>query len=73
MNSPFQTKLYHGFTDSYRNIGAAIYGAGALHEIQCIVGYIVDTYPKYASSAVAAVMFIRSLLSFALPLAAPRL
>ncbi|RAH58189.1 hypothetical protein BO85DRAFT_459349 [Aspergillus piperis CBS 112811] len=52
------TKLYHGFTDYYRNIGAAIYGAGALHEIQCIVGYIMDTYPKYASSAVAAVMFL---------------
>ncbi|RDK37293.1 MFS transporter [Aspergillus phoenicis ATCC 13157] len=55
------------------NIGAAIYGAGVLHEIQCIVGYIMDTYPKYAASAVAAVMCIRSLLSFALPLAAPRL
>ncbi|PYH33093.1 putative MFS transporter [Aspergillus neoniger CBS 115656] len=55
------------------NIGAAIYGADALHEIQCIVGYTMDTYPKYASSAVAAVMFVRSLLTFALPLVAPRL
>lgn len=70
---PFQIQYNNRCTDSHRNIGAAIYGAGVLHEIQCIVGYIMDTYPKYAASAVAAVMCIRSLLSFALPLAAPRL
>ncbi|OOF98554.1 hypothetical protein ASPCADRAFT_162116 [Aspergillus carbonarius ITEM 5010] len=55
------------------NIGAAIYGAGTLLEILCVVGYIIDTYPKYAASAVAAVVCFRSLLAFALPLVAPSL
>ncbi|RAL08761.1 putative MFS transporter [Aspergillus homomorphus CBS 101889] len=55
------------------NIGAAIYGAGTVLEILCVMGYIIDTYQKYAASAMAAIICLRSILSFVLPLAAPSL
>ncbi|MCJ1444056.1 MAG: hypothetical protein MMC23_004556 [Stictis urceolatum] len=55
------------------NIGAAIFGGGTVLEILCVMGYIIDTYTKYAASAMASIIVFRSLLSFALPLAAPSL
>lgn len=55
------------------NIGAAIYGAGTVLEILCVMGYIIDTYQKYAASAMAAMIVLRSIVAFALPLAAPSL
>lgn len=56
-----------------RNIGAAIFGAGTVLEILCVMGYIIDTYQKYAASAMAAIIFLRSIVAFTLPLAAPSL
>ena len=56
-----------------RNIGAAIYGAGTVLEILCVMVYIIDTYQKYAASAMAAMIVLRSIVAFALPLAAPSL
>ncbi|KAH8433974.1 putative MFS transporter [Aspergillus melleus] len=55
------------------NIGAAIYSAGTILEILCVMGYIIDTYQKFAASAMAAIIVLRSILAFALPLAAPSL
>lgn len=56
-----------------RNIGAAIYGAGTVLELLCVIGYMIDTYQRYAASAMAAIIVLRSILAFALPLAAPSL
>lgn len=56
-----------------RNIGAAIFGAGTVLEILCIMRYIIDTYQKYAASAMATIIVLRSVVAFALPLAAPSL
>ncbi|KAF6220568.1 hypothetical protein HO133_003001 [Letharia lupina] len=55
------------------NIGAAIYGAGTVLELLCVIGYMIDTYQKYAASAIAAIIVLRSILAFASPLAAPSL
>ncbi|KAL4894554.1 major facilitator superfamily domain-containing protein [Aspergillus ambiguus] len=55
------------------NIGAAIYSAGTLVEVLCVTGYIIDTYQKYAASAMAAIIVLRSILAVVLPLAAPSL
>ena len=54
-------------------MGAAIFGAGTVLEILCVMGYIIDTYQKYAASAMAATIVLRSIVAFALPLAAPSL
>lgn len=56
-----------------RNIGAAIYGAGTVLELLCVLGYMIDKYQRYAASAMAAIIVLRSILAFALPLAAPSL
>lgn len=58
-----------------RNIGAAIFGAGIVLEVLCVMGllYIIDTYQNYAASAMAAIIVLRSIVAFALPLAAPSL
>ena len=58
---------------TYRNTGAAIYGAGVVLELLCVIGYIIDTYQQYAASAMAAIIVLRSVVAFALPLAAPSL
>lgn len=58
---------------SSRNIGAAIYSAGTLIEVLCVTGYIIDTYQKYAASAMAAIFVLRGILAVVLPLAAPSL
>lgn len=55
------------------NIGAAIFGAGTVLEILCVRGYMINTYQKYAASAMAATIVLRSLVALALPLAAPSL
>lgn len=56
-----------------RNIGAVIFGAGTVLELLCVLGYIIDTYREYAASAMAAIIVLRSIVAFALPLAAPSL
>ncbi|ROW06906.1 hypothetical protein VMCG_04174 [Cytospora schulzeri] len=55
------------------NIGAAIFGGGTCLEILCVMGYMIDSYQKYAASAMAAILVLRSILAFALPLVAPAL
>ncbi|KAK5124307.1 hypothetical protein LTR85_002010 [Meristemomyces frigidus] len=53
------------------NIGAVIYSAGAIMIFQCIQTYIVDAYTRYAASALAAAVVLRSLCGFGFPLFAP--
>lgn len=53
------------------NIGAAIFAAGTIIGFQCIQTYIVDSYTRYAASAVGAATVLRSLAGFGFPLFAP--
>ncbi|KAE8447673.1 hypothetical protein EG329_010479 [Mollisiaceae sp. DMI_Dod_QoI] len=53
------------------NIGAAIFAAGVIIGFQCIQTYIVDSYTRYAASAVGAATVLRSLAGFGFPLFAP--
>lgn len=53
------------------NIGAAIFGAGVIMGFQCIQTYLVDTYTRFAASAIAAATVLRSLAGFGFPLFAP--
>jgi hypothetical protein len=55
------------------NIGAAIFTAGSIICFQCIQAYIVDSYTRYAASAIGAATVLRSLAGFGFPLFAPRL
>ncbi|KAI9780537.1 MAG: hypothetical protein M1839_006655 [Geoglossum umbratile] len=55
------------------NIGAAIFTAGSIIGFQCIQAYIVDSYTRYAASAIGAATVLRSLAGFGFPLFAPRL
>ena len=53
------------------DIGAAIFASGVIIGFQCIQTYIVDSYTRYAASAVAAATVLRSLAGFGFPLFAP--
>ncbi|KHN97893.1 Major facilitator superfamily domain, general substrate transporter [Metarhizium album ARSEF 1941] len=53
------------------NVGAAVFGFGSIIGFQCVQGYIVDSYTRYAASAVGAVTVLRSLAGFGFPLFAP--
>ncbi|KAL7933792.1 major facilitator superfamily domain-containing protein [Trichoderma chlorosporum] len=53
------------------NIGAVVFGCGIIIGFQCIQGYMVDSYTRYAASAVGAVTVLRSLAGFGFPLFAP--
>jgi multidrug resistance protein len=53
------------------NIGCVLFAAGTITGFQCIQTYIVDSYTRYAASAVAAVTVLRSLAGFGFPLFAP--
>ncbi|KAF3072423.1 Efflux pump vrtL [Trichoderma lentiforme] len=53
------------------NIGAVVFGFGIIIGFQCIQGYMVDSYTRYAASAVGAVTVLRSLAGFGFPLFAP--
>jgi hypothetical protein len=48
------------------NIGAAIFAAGTIMGFQCTQTYIVDAYSRYAASAVASAVVLRSLAGFGL-------
>lgn len=67
----------YGWSAQYRthwivpNIGAAIFAAGTIVGFQCIQTYIVDSYTRYAASAVGAATVLRSLAGFGFPLFAP--
>ncbi|PNP47245.1 hypothetical protein TGAMA5MH_01060 [Trichoderma gamsii] len=53
------------------NIGAVVFGASIIIGFQCTQGYIVDSYTRYAASAISAVTVLRSLAGFGFPLFAP--
>lgn len=53
------------------NIGAAIFSAGVIIGFQCTQTYLVDSYARWAASAIAAATVLRSLAGFAFPLFAP--
>lgn len=53
------------------NIGAFIFAIGTIAAFQNVTAYLVDTYMRYAASAVAAVTVLRSLFGFAFPIFAP--
>ena len=53
------------------NIGAALFCAGSIVSFQCIQTYLVDSYTRYAASAIAAATVLRSLAGFGFPLFAP--
>ncbi|KAK3046918.1 hypothetical protein LTR09_011669 [Extremus antarcticus] len=66
--------LIYGWTAQYRvhfivpNIGAAIFAAGNQLVFQNCQTYIVDSYTRYAASAIAATTLFRSLGGFCFPL-----
>ena len=53
------------------NIGATIFAAGIIIGFQCIQTYLIDSYARYAASAVGAATVLRSLAGFGFPLFAP--
>lgn len=67
----------YGWTAQYHchwiapNIGAVLFGTGTIVAFQCIQTYMVDTYTRFAASALAAGAFLRSLAGFGFPLFAP--
>ncbi|KAI1208055.1 MFS general substrate transporter [Annulohypoxylon truncatum] len=69
--------LVYGWTAEYKthwigpNVGAVIFAAGAIICFQCLQGFLVDSYLRYAASAVGAATVLRSLAGFGFPLFAP--
>jgi hypothetical protein len=67
----------YGWTAQYRthwigpNIGAAIFAAGVIVGFQSIQTYLVDSYVRYAASAIGAATVLRSLAGFGFQLFAP--
>lgn len=55
------------------DIGAVFLAAAMICGYQAIQTYVIDSYTKYAASAVASVTFLRSIAGFAFPLFAPQL
>ncbi|EUC40525.1 hypothetical protein COCMIDRAFT_41160 [Bipolaris oryzae ATCC 44560] len=55
------------------DIGAFIFGAGCIFGTQTIQVYLVDTYSRYAASALAAASVLRFVAGFVFPLFAPDL
>lgn len=55
------------------NIGCCIFGIGCMVTMQCLQVYTVDAYTRYAASALAAIVLLRSLAGFGFPLFAPYL
>ncbi|KAL4805903.1 major facilitator superfamily domain-containing protein [Aspergillus unguis] len=67
----------YGWTGQYRthwigpNIGAACFGMGTIVTFQCAQTYMIDSYTRFAASALAATAFLRSICGFSFPLFAP--
>ncbi|KAL4945091.1 hypothetical protein BDV06DRAFT_55394 [Aspergillus oleicola] len=67
----------YGWTGQYKvhwiapNIGAALFGMGTIVTFQCAQTYLIDSYTRFAASAMAASAFLRSICGFAFPLFAP--
>lgn len=71
--------IIYGWTAQYRtfwigpDVGVALFTAGVIIGIQCIQSFLVDTYTRFAASAVAAGTVLRSLAGFGFPLFGPSL
>jgi multidrug resistance protein len=55
------------------NIGLFIFAVGTISIFQCVTTYIVDSYTRFAASAVAGITILRSLAGFGFPAFAPAL
>lgn len=55
------------------NIGAFLFAIGTIAAFQCVTTYLVDTFMRFAVSAVAAVTVLRSLFGFVFPIFAPNM
>ncbi|KAK7722036.1 hypothetical protein SLS63_009317 [Diaporthe eres] len=55
------------------NAGIVIFSMGAIVCLQCMQAYIIDSYSRFAASAMAAAVVLRSLASFGFPLFAPHM
>jgi len=53
------------------DIGFALIGMGAASAFQGLQAYVIDSFPRYSASALAAVSCFRSLAGFGFPLFAP--
>ncbi|GAP85972.2 putative major facilitator superfamily transporter [Rosellinia necatrix] len=71
--------IVYGWTAEYKthwifpNIGAFLFSAATIISFQCLQTFLVDTYTRYAASAVSAGTVFRSLAGFGFPLFAPSL
>ncbi|KAI1127720.1 major facilitator superfamily domain-containing protein [Nemania abortiva] len=71
--------IVYGWTAEYKthwifpNIGAFLFATAAVVSFQCLQTFLVDTYTRYAASAVSAGTVFRSLAGFGFPLFAPAL
>jgi MFS family permease len=71
--------IIYGWTAEYKthwifpNIGAFLFSVGTIIGYQCLQGFLVDSYSRFAASAVGAATFFRSLAGFGFPLFAPSL
>jgi len=52
-------------------IGAAIFASGTMIVLQCVNGYTVDCFARYAASASSANLILRSFAGFAFPIVRP--
>ncbi|KAF7356179.1 MFS polyamine transporter [Mycena venus] len=64
-----QARVHWIVADIYQ--GITLVGAGIIVTFQAMQIYVVDAFPLYAASALAAVSFLRSLCGFGFPLFAP--
>ncbi|KAK6954822.1 hypothetical protein Daesc_004791 [Daldinia eschscholtzii] len=73
---PFGLFIY-GWTAEFKthwigpNIGAFVFAVGAIICFQSLQAFVVDSYQRYAASAVGAATVLRSLAGFGFPLFAP--
>ncbi|KAI1368630.1 major facilitator superfamily domain-containing protein [Xylaria arbuscula] len=71
--------IVYGWTAEFKthwifpNIGAFLFATATIMSFQCLQTYLVDTYTRYAASAVSAGTVFRSLAGFGFPLFAPSL
>ncbi|KAI8954310.1 major facilitator superfamily domain-containing protein [Xylaria longipes] len=71
--------IVYGWTAEYKthwifpNIGAFLFATATIISFQCLQTFLVDTYTRYAASAVSAGTVFRSLAGFGFPLFAPSL
>ncbi|KAI4165240.1 MAG: hypothetical protein LQ342_001108 [Letrouitia transgressa] len=67
----------YGWTAQYHthwigpNVGVCLFSAGAIIGFQSIQTYLVDTYTRFAASAIGAATVLRSTAGFVFPLFAP--